>query len=453
MAGTAIADLHARLTADVTQYNAEMNKAAAVTRSATGNIDSEFEKLQNKMAKKFSLSKIGEKILKGAGFGSGYAAINMLVEKVVAPWQQAAELAKMTEESTQRQLGYTEEIIKLRQTDAQREQYVTQQMERTYRQLADAKKDTVQFDATSPSTWWDSFKAWVADTNHTEEQTKKINELTEAVGKLGVELETINKKKRELAKTVAATAVTQTQQQTQRQTALNLEMYEVDNGKFAKGVTDHRRKLIDNLSDQVNLFDKQLSEMPISKMITPEQQLQRAEVVKKYNESLAELLPLLREEKKLGFDIGEAFASSFEDAVLGAKNLSEALRGLAQDVLRLIFRDMVSQPLASGIGSVLNKLMGRAEGGPVAENVPHIVGEKGPELFVPSSAGRIIPNNVATARGSASGPSVVVNLTTNFASGVTRQELSALLPRIVDAAKNAVADGVNRGGGYRRAFA
>ena len=35
----------------------------------------------------------------------------------------------------------------------------------------------------------------------------------------------------------------------------------------------------------------------------------------------------------------------------------------------------------------------RATGGPVASNTPYIVGEVGPELFVPSASGTIIPNH------------------------------------------------------------
>lgn len=45
--------------------------------------------------------------------------------------------------------------------------------------------------------------------------------------------------------------------------------------------------------------------------------------------------------------------------------------------------------------------MFRAKGGPVTGNQPYIVGEVGPELFVPGNSGRIIPNNqLATASGS-----------------------------------------------------
>lgn len=44
---------------------------------------------------------------------------------------------------------------------------------------------------------------------------------------------------------------------------------------------------------------------------------------------------------------------------------------------------------------------GRALGGPVGANSPYMVGERGPELFVPSTSGRIIPNNLSGISGQA----------------------------------------------------
>jgi hypothetical protein len=38
-------------------------------------------------------------------------------------------------------------------------------------------------------------------------------------------------------------------------------------------------------------------------------------------------------------------------------------------------------------------LTGKASGGPVSSGTPYIVGERGPELFVPNSSGSIVPNN------------------------------------------------------------
>lgn len=49
---------------------------------------------------------------------------------------------------------------------------------------------------------------------------------------------------------------------------------------------------------------------------------------------------------------------------------------------------------AKGFGAIFGKLLGfRANGGPVTGNSPYIVGERGPELFVPSVSGSIVPNN------------------------------------------------------------
>ena len=46
-----------------------------------------------------------------------------------------------------------------------------------------------------------------------------------------------------------------------------------------------------------------------------------------------------------------------------------------------------------GGGGGGNTPMPRAAGGDVIVGMPYIVGERGPELFVPSTSGRIIPND------------------------------------------------------------
>lgn len=53
--------------------------------------------------------------------------------------------------------------------------------------------------------------------------------------------------------------------------------------------------------------------------------------------------------------------------------------------------------LGSLIGSIFG-LPGRATGGPVAPGRPYLVGERGPELFVPTSAGQVDPGSGGGAR-------------------------------------------------------
>jgi TP901 family phage tail tape measure protein len=51
------------------------------------------------------------------------------------------------------------------------------------------------------------------------------------------------------------------------------------------------------------------------------------------------------------------------------------------------------------IGSAISSIAFRAEGGPVSSGSPYIVGEQGPELFVPNYSGTIVPNNALNSSG------------------------------------------------------
>ena len=94
-----------------------------------------------------------------------------------------------------------------------------------------------------------------------------------------------------------------------------------------------------------------------------------------------------------------------------------------------------------------------ASGGTVQAGTPTLVGERGPELFVPGSAGKIMNNADTKGSISGSGVSVVQNL--NFAVGVTntvRAEVMNMLPAIQQSTISAVADAKQRGGKFSKAF-
>lgn len=68
------------------------------------------------------------------------------------------------------------------------------------------------------------------------------------------------------------------------------------------------------------------------------------------------------------------------------------------DVLSKIrqFVDYVrNNPIVSGISGVIDRIFGggRATGGAVTQGTAYMVGERGPELFVPNTSGSIVPNN------------------------------------------------------------
>jgi predicted nucleic acid-binding Zn-ribbon protein len=153
--------------------------------------------------------------------------------------------------------------------------------------------------------------------------------------------------------------------------------------------------------------------------------------------------------ESVSMDAGAMIAQGFEDAILSGQKLGEVVRALGQDLLRLIFRQQITAPLAKGIGDALFAGF-RAEGGPVGAGGAYVVGEKGPELFVPRSSGSIVPSG---AMGSSGGGSGGVTVNYNIAAGVSRSELVPILEQERRRLKAEIPDMVRRGGSYRSAFA
>jgi hypothetical protein len=106
-----------------------------------------------------------------------------------------------------------------------------------------------------------------------------------------------------------------------------------------------------------------------------------------------------------GQSAGDAFQSFFKKMV--AQMISDALRlAIIQPILSSIFGAFgIPIEFAPGGGASLKP---RAMGGPVLANQPYVVGEKGPEVFMPRVGGTILPN--AQSGAGAGGGSIVYNI-------------------------------------------
>jgi len=157
--------------------------------------------------------------------------------------------------------------------------------------------------------------------------------------------------------------------------------------------------------------------------------------------------------------------------VTGAANFADAIKSMAKSVVDSLIKMLVQKYIVdaafgfitksiAGFGQSTSNIAGHADfvgpmqpkalGGPVQGKSPYLVGERGPELFIPNSSGNIIPNN---QMGGGSG--VVVNQTINVTTGIqstVRAEIIGLMPQIAQAAKGAVADARVRGGNFSRAM-
>ena len=95
--------------------------------------------------------------------------------------------------------------------------------------------------------------------------------------------------------------------------------------------------------------------------------------------------------------IGDSIATGVSDALVGAilhaKSLGEAAKGILNDIASQLLRLGINTALGAIFGGPFASLPGFAKGGRPPVGRASIVGEKGPELFVPSTAGTIIPNH------------------------------------------------------------
>jgi len=77
----------------------------------------------------------------------------------------------------------------------------------------------------------------------------------------------------------------------------------------------------------------------------------------------------------------------------GKFKFSDFARSIVADLAKMIAKALIFRAISGFLGSVGIPLPGLAEGGPAEKGKPYMVGEKGPELFVPKSAGTVIPND------------------------------------------------------------
>tara|TARA_R100000030_G_scaffold12364_2_gene8279 strand:- start:7888 stop:9927 length:2040 start_codon:yes stop_codon:yes gene_type:complete len=160
-----------------------------------------------------------------------------------------------------------------------------------------------------------------------------------------------------------------------------------------------------------------------------EQQIKkRLELEEKQKKNQDELKAKMEEQKRKAEQLNESIRSGIVDALMsaveGTKSLGDALLGVIKQMAKLILQQQLMNALKGF------KIFGFADGGRPPVGRPSIVGERGPELFVPDTAGTIIPNHRLGGGGGMSA-NVTVNVDASGSSvegdeGSSRQ-LGALI--------------------------
>jgi hypothetical protein len=138
----------------------------------------------------------------------------------------------------------------------------------------------------------------------------------------------------------------------------------------------------------------------------------KIELTKKLTENQKLLGKAYDRANQMAMSVGNTIASSFESAIFQGGKLSDIIKGLTRDLMAMIFRQMVTAPLAGAIAGALGGFFGvpaaggKASGGSVYGDSLYLVGEQGPEIFAPGTGGNIIPNHAISGMRQGGGGNV-----------------------------------------------
>ena len=207
----------------------------------------------------------------------------------------------------------------------------------------------------------------------------------------------------------------------------------IDDAK-AKGILPegYDTKILEDARNQIDLMLQKQQEL---KDARNDPWLALKESLETYKESARDAGTQIRDMAQNTFQSMEDFFVKF--ATTGKLEFSDLVNSIIADIARMYAKkataslfdflfNMAGDSIASGFSSIFgssgsgssgvgfkydasqfaSNLEFRASGGPVSGKSAYIVGEQGPELFVPNTNGQIIPNN---RLGAGSGISIRIN--------------------------------------------
>jgi len=276
-----------------------------------------------------------------------------------------------------------------------------------------------------------------------DERVNKI--LDESNDKRQTELETVEqvveneaKRLKLIEKAANAIQADKTIKNLQREISFNNQIVE-------KGVEEATiLRDIDDLSK--NISETQIKQLE-AKGLTVEELIRENVETKKLADNATKVKQAF---ENISQSIGNDIKEGIKGLIKGTSTLSDLLNNVADKFLDIalnqaLFGDILGSSGPKG-GGILGFLSGGklAEGGRAAGGKSFLVGEKGPELFVPSRSGNVIPNDKLGGGGNTS---VTVNVDASGSSVEGNESDSEQLGRLIGAAVQAELIKESRPGG------
>ena len=247
-------------------------------------------------------------------------------------------------------------------------------------------------------------------------------------------------------------------------------VYDLNTGMVKENI-EAKEELSEATKELIDEQEKLAKQLGDSKKMALDMELDLAK--KELEELLAPAQEVIKIFEQAGNSITDAFVKAIASGQSFRQSMLDIFQSVIEQVMKLIIQLTIVKPIlddvekailksqgegagvmdhvTAGIGGFFQSLGfggGKAMGGPVNANTSYMVGERGAELFVPRSAGTIVPNNKL-------GGNIVVEQNLNFSTGVSqtvRAEILNLLPAIQENTVNAVRDARLRGGTFAKDF-
>ena len=232
---------------------------------------------------------------------------------------------------------------------------------------------------------------------------------------------------------------------------------------------------IGSAKNQLDDFNKAVNEMnPLQRagmtFAIEETRMALEELIAGYYElikaspQVEESLKVFEQQKDAIASVASSIDGAFKGMLTAGMSWRDGMKGIIEEVINQLWKMYVTQQIVGFITSSVGKIFGlpsvpkgatfdqafpasmfpaRAIGGPVQSGQPYMVGERGPEMFVPSRSGSIIPNNAmgngmvinVDARGSADPAAVRAQV---------QQGILEAAPAIIAAAEQRTITGLRR---------
>jgi tape measure domain-containing protein len=190
---------------------------------------------------------------------------------------------------------------------------------------------------------------------------------------------------------------------------------------------------VDRASDGIKRFApliENLDFLPIDQRVRAEQTQRLLDIIQNTSVSQEELLSIVKKTgeegdriysdmeqalRDVGSVIKDDVSNGLTDIIMQAESAKDVFQSLLDTIARTLIQQQVVDPFVSSIGASLPSFFGggegstslgggappnvrgigpaRANGGNVYGNTAHLVGERGPEMFVPRQDGSIVPNH------------------------------------------------------------